>query len=379
MRLLAMDDEPMMLRFVERLAVQTGAESRTTTDPPVFLRIAHEWAPDFVLIDLQMPNLDGLQLLRELACRRCSATIVLMSAFEPMVLETMRRIGTSFGLSMGDVLQKPMTVASFARALAHKMPTSGLSRIDALSQAIDRGELVLHWQPIVDLTSKQITGMEALCRWQHPDLGLVYPDSFVPLAETGGLGQRLSAWVLDQAFAQAAIWSCYGVRPTISINVSPETFEATEFADVLEAQRIEHGLTADQICLELTEASTARNPTRLRETMTHLRQANYRVALDHFGTGSSTLQLIESLPCTELKIDKSFVLHLMDSEDATAIVRAILALASALNVQVIAEGIESDEVACTLQASGCRLGQGYWFARPMPAASATVLLRRSAA
>ncbi len=375
MRLIAIDDEPIMLRLVELLASQTGADTRTTTNPDVFLNLAREWSPDFVLVDLQMPNLDGLQVLRELAEMHSKAIVVLMSAFEPKVLHIAQSIGKSLGLTMGEVLQKPMTAANFARALAQPAPARALSQIDALSLAIDRGELILHWQPILDLDTNRITGMEALCRWQHPDLGLVYPDAFIPLAETSGMSQRLSAWVLNSAFQQAAQWKHLGVTPRVAINISPEAFEAAEFLDVLEALRIEHGLDPNQVCLELTESSAARNPTRLRESISRLRLRNYHVALDDFGTGTSSLQQIQALPCTELKIDKSFVLQMGHSEEASAIVRSILALASALDVKVIAEGIESEEVAHVLHASGCQMGQGYFFGRPMPADHATELLR----
>ncbi|GIL38542.1 EAL domain-containing response regulator [Roseiterribacter gracilis] len=374
MRLIALDDELIMLRLVELLAMQSGAETRTTTDPELFLSLVREWAPDYALVDLQMPNLDGLQVLRELAELRSSAVVVLMSAFEPKVLNVAQSIGKSLGLTMGPVLQKPITASNFARALEQPVPPRALTGIDALSLAIDRGELVLHWQPILDLETNRITGMEALCRWQHPDQGLVFPDAFIPLAETSGMSQRLSAWVLNAAFSQAAQWARVGVKPIVAINVSPEAFEAAEFVDVLEALRAEHGLSADQICLELTESSAARNPTRLRESISRLRLRNYHVALDDFGTGTSTLQQIQALPCTELKIDKSFVLQMAHSEEASAIVRSILALASALDVKVIAEGVENEEVAGILQAGGCQMGQGYFFARPMPADRATDLL-----
>jgi EAL domain-containing protein (putative c-di-GMP-specific phosphodiesterase class I) len=374
MRLIAIDDEPIMLRLVELLAAQSGIESRTTTNPDEFLSLARDWPPDFVLVDLQMPNLDGLEVLRALAELRTKASVILMSAFEPKVLQVVRSIGESFGLTMGETLQKPITATNFARSLAQPTSARTITRIDALSLAIDRGELTLHWQPIIDLESNRITGMEALCRWQHPDQGLIYPDAFIPLAETSGMSQRLSAWVLNNAFAQAAEWKRCGATPRVAINISPEAFEATEFVELLEALRIEHGLASNQICLELTESSAARHPTRLRESITRLRLRNYHVALDDFGTGTSTLQQIQALPCTELKIDKSFVLQMAYSEEASAIVRSILALASALDVKVIAEGIESEEIARLLQQGGCQMGQGYFFARPMPADRATELL-----
>ncbi len=246
----------------------------------------------------------------------------------------------------------------------------------SLRRALERKEFVLHYQPKVNLNTLEITGVEALIRWQHPDLGSVPPSRFIPVAEDCGLILPIGSWVLYEACRQAREWQDSGLPfRRISINVSGAEFRAETFlAGVREALR-ETGLEPGYLDLELTESVLMQHPESSSVILQALKSIGLNIALDDFGTGYSSLSYLQQFPIDILKIDKSFVQKITADSENSPIVSAIIAMGKNLELRVIAEGIETQEQLTFLQARQCAEGQGYLFSRPLLAAQLASLVR----
>ncbi|QIB05676.1 EAL domain-containing protein [Pseudomonas fluorescens] len=237
-----------------------------------------------------------------------------------------------------------------------------------LRRALQEQELRVHYQPVHDLATSRLIGVEALVRWQHPTRGLVSPAEFIPIAERTGLIAQIDAWVMEQACRQMCQWQQAGVMLSfVAVNVSSRLFAHHELFE--QVARVLHDTGLDPACLELevTESAVMEDPEVALEQMHRLRELGVRLAIDDFGTGYSSLLRLKRLPVQKLKIDQGFVAGLPWDEDDAAIVRVIVALARSMGMQVHAEGIEQREQAVFLLEHACELGQGYWFGRPVAA------------
>ena len=259
------------------------------------------------------------------------------------------------------------------------MSEQTLERVDLendLRLALERGELRVHYQPIVNLDTEAVVGFEALVRWQHPTRGLVPPMAFIPLAEETGLIVPLGRWVLETACRQAARWR--RSRPAapgnpalfVSVNLSARQFMAADLVDDVAAILAETGLEPGALELEITESVVMDQSETGIRVLRELRDHGVRLVLDDFGTGYSSLAYLKHLPLDTIKIDRSFVAGIEEIADRS-IVDAVIALAHGLGIGVVAEGIETARQAERLRELGCTLGQGYLFSRPMPAAATT--------
>ncbi|MBV9411784.1 MAG: bifunctional diguanylate cyclase/phosphodiesterase, partial [Acidimicrobiia bacterium] len=240
-----------------------------------------------------------------------------------------------------------------------------------LRQAITSGELVVHYQPELDLPTGRVVGMEALVRWQHPRLGLLSPDRFIPLAEETGLIVPLGAWVLREACAQTVRWQHrFGADavPRVSVNASVRQFErGSRFVGEVATTLEKTGLSADALILEVTETVLMSDPETTVSTVRSLQALGVGIAIDDFGVGYSSLSLLRDLPIDNLKLDRSFVAGLDGRREDAAIARSVMLLARSLHLTVTAEGIETEHQLDQLQALGCTRGQGYLFQRPASA------------
>ena len=237
-----------------------------------------------------------------------------------------------------------------------------------LRRALEQHELRVYFQPVHDLTSSRMVGVEALVRWQHPQRGLVAPGEFIPIAERTGLIAEIDAWVLEQACWQMCQWQAAGVELSfVAVNISSRLFARPELYQLVSTVLTDTGLNPALLELEVTESAVMDNSEVALEQMHRLRELGLRLAIDDFGTGFSSLLRLKRLPVQKLKIDQGFVAGLPSDDDDVAIVRAVIALAQSMGMQVHAEGIEYVEQAQFLLDHHCDLGQGYWFGRPVPA------------
>ena len=242
-----------------------------------------------------------------------------------------------------------------------------LALVAELRGAIDRNELVCHYQPKLDLRTGRVEGAEALVRWQHPEYGLVFPDDFIPIAEQTGLIVPLTMRVLQQALYQSGRWQSWGLPMNVAVNVSPRGLLAAGFADGVLRVLAESGVPPERLTLEITESSVMAEPGQAIRVLHELHAAGVRLSVDDFGTGYSSLAYLQRLPVHEVKIDKSFVRDLDPGDDRAAIVRAVVDLGHILGLQVVAEGVETAAVADLLLHLGCDLVQGYFYSRPVSA------------
>ncbi|MEM7285055.1 MAG: EAL domain-containing protein [Actinomycetota bacterium] len=249
--------------------------------------------------------------------------------------------------------------------------TEELELKSALSRAIENNEFVLHYQPIVDLATSQIQGVEALIRWEDPQRGMVSPASFIPVAEESGLIRQIGLWVAAQAALDLAQWRAMGFDLYCSVNVSGRQFDDEDFAERFVAAIEQSGVDASAIVVELTESVLAADG--VVEVFDAFRQEGFRLAIDDFGTGYSAFQYLQSFDIDIIKIDRSFV-RAMDTEDDAGVVEAVLDVARRVEAKALAEGIEDTNELRLLKQLGVELGQGYYFSRPVPAAKIRQLL-----
>jgi diguanylate cyclase (GGDEF)-like protein/PAS domain S-box-containing protein len=247
-----------------------------------------------------------------------------------------------------------------------------------LRQALERSEFQLYYQPLFSLIDKNLVGVEALIRWQHPELGLLDPDDFIPLADERGLITSIGAWVLDEACRQLALWTADGgERLTMAVNVSPRELSQPDFVAIVEEVLRKHGVEPSLLCLEMTETALLAGPVEVEHVFTALSALGVRLALDDFGTGYSALTHLRHFSVDMLKIDRSFVERLGAGDRDRKIVGAVAAMAHALGMTIVGEGIESPSQLTDLQRLGCDEGQGFLLARPQSAEAMTALLATS--
>jgi len=242
-----------------------------------------------------------------------------------------------------------------------------------LRRALEKDELKLFYQPLIDLKSGKVSGFEALARWTHADRGEISPTEFIPVAEESGLILTLGRWAMDKAAQTLAGWDQVTGEKLpvyVAVNLSAIQVARDNIAEVVASALRASGLTGDRLTLELTESSIVQDPGRAQRVFEALKALDATVAMDDFGTGYSSLAYLQRLPIDVLKIDRSFVTGMMVDPDSVAIVRAVLSLADALGMSTTAEGIETVELATTLATLGCASGQGYYFAKPLEADAA---------
>ncbi len=239
----------------------------------------------------------------------------------------------------------------------------------------------MHYQPKLELSSGLITGFEALARWRHPELGMIPPNTFVPLAERAGLIGRLGELVLRTACAQARAWREEGFHPLrMSVNLSAHQFRTAEIAELVKRVVRETPVSPRCLDVEITESAMMQNTAVSVEALQTLKGFGITVSLDDFGTGYSSLSYLKGFPVDTVKIDRSFIRDITSDPDDAAITAAIISMAKALNLKVVAEGVETEEQLAFLRSHGCDEMQGYLFRRPLQPEEATALLReRSAA
>lgn len=255
----------------------------------------------------------------------------------------------------------------------HSMRRLGL--IHDLREALSRNELELHYQPKIDVKSGAVAGVEALLRWNHPVHGRIPPDQVIPLAEQTGLIRPLTRWVLDLALQQCTAWKRDGIDMQVAVNLSAFCLQDNELGDWIKAWFDSHELPVRHLLLEVTESAMMSDPKKAVQVLSQLDQMGIHISVDDYGTGFSSLAYLKQLPIDELKIDKSFVLDMLNNENDAVIVRSTIDLAHNLGLRIVAEGVESKAMLDLLAALGCDYAQGYFISHPIPPHELAIWLR----
>jgi EAL domain-containing protein (putative c-di-GMP-specific phosphodiesterase class I) len=243
-----------------------------------------------------------------------------------------------------------------------------------LRQALERAEFVLHYQPKLDMESGQVAGVEALIRWQSPELGLVPPMKFIPLMEQTGLILDVGAWALDKAIEDHLRWTNLGLSaPRVAVNVSAIQLRRRDFVSMVEGA-LKRGATPPGVDLEITESLVMEDIESNMQKLKEIRNLGLSVAIDDFGTGYSSLGYLAKLPVQTLKIDRSFIITMLSDPDTMTLVSTIISMAHSLRLKVVAEGVDQEEQAKMLKLLRCDEVQGFLFSRPIPFEQMTVLL-----
>jgi len=366
-RLLVIDDEPALTTIIRRIAEASGYEVVVTQDAAMFLNTVRSWGPTVIMLDLQMPGMDGVQLLRNLAADKCTARIIVSSGADVRILQAAMMLGKERGLNMEEVLQKPIRADALRERLRSYMGSSKLQITADLSKAISTGQLFLEYQPKLSCRSRHVEGVEALVRWKHPTQGLIRPDQFIALAEEAGLINRLTDWVVAEAASQAALWHEASCPLQVAVNVSAKDIQDIDLPDRFEQYCLQAGINPQFMTLELTETSAMQHGLHAMDVLTRIRIKGFKLSIDDFGTGYSSLVQLQRMPFSEIKIDQSFVMQMAVNKDCGVIVEIVLDLARKLGLESVAEGVEDEAALNRLTDLGCTLAQGYHISRPVSA------------
>jgi len=377
-RLLAVDDDAHICDLVRDVAEELGFEVATVTESKDFMNGYRDHRPNVITLDLQMPGTDGVELLRYLADEQSKARIVLMSGMDRKILDTAKRLAQGRGLNVAAVMQKPFQIDELEAVLTSTMRAEGQVTTLEFRQALKERQLKVHYQPklaLNDSTGRHIEGVEALVRWENPLRGMLWPGSFIPLAEQSGLIVPMTDYVVETVIGRLGIWHGAGMPLKASVNLPTQSLDDLTLPERLTKLMQDQKLEPELLTLEVTESSAMADVTKAMDILTRLRLKGFPISMDDFGTGYSSLSQLQRLPFSELKIDKEFVQDLATNSDNRTVVKALLDLGKNLGLKVCAEGIEDAAALDYLVSQNCDFGQGYYFSKAVPSSELITLVR----
>ncbi|HEB55930.1 MAG TPA: EAL domain-containing response regulator [Gammaproteobacteria bacterium] len=375
-----LDDEEALVDLHCEVAEMAGFSARGFTRASQFFEQVVNFETGSVLVlDLHMPEMDGIEVMRRLAQMHNTPALILVSGHDAGVLHSAEKLCKAHGLEVIGSFRKPLSLDVFQELLEQYIPAgmpaenaavSSLSKEiskSSLQQAIKKEQLVLHYQPQVNIATGELSGIEALVRWQHPNIGLIYPDSFLSVVEHNGLMSELTHWVIDKAVRQEQQWQKQGLHATMSVNISALDITGLMLPEQLAELLNDNRLDSSHLTLEVTERALMGELVTSLDILTRFRLKGLSLSIDDFGTGYSSLSQLHRVPFTELKVDRSFVSNMDSDNEACAIVKTCIILGHELNMLVVAEGVENKEQLNMLESMGCDFAQGYHIANPMTA------------
>ena len=379
--ILVVDDEPFIRNLIVRILDKLGYENIDTSSngkEALGKLISEETAYDVIICDLNMPEMDGVEFMRHAKESDFTGGMILLSGEDNRLLETALDLATSQNLNVLGALPKPVK-PDLLEELLNKYKPSVQEKRDFVPQAAiseaelragiegsDSGELMLVYQPKVHMQSGEITGVETLARWKHPERGILGPGAFIPLAEKTGLIDALTHQIYRKAVQQTSDWLLDGIRLRTSVNFSINSFADSNFSDFIISTTEEAGVDPKQLILEVTETQVMTNSFDCLEILMGMRFKKFGLSIDDFGTGNSSMAQLKRIPFTELKVDRAFVHGAVNNTGARAILEASVTLAKNLDMKIVAEGAETREDWDLVEQLGVDYVQGYYCAKPMP-------------
>ncbi|MDX1572508.1 MAG: EAL domain-containing response regulator [Methylophaga sp.] len=362
-RLLILDDNLLTGQTIAGIAEFMSVEVRLSSDFDGFIKELESWQPTHLMIDLIMPDKDGVEVLGELAERGIDCQLILTSGAGQQLLQAASRSAAAHGLKVLGLLPKPFNPKRFRELmqltvdtpeettlggqLDKQRSTTAAIIVEEIIAALDNREISLAYQPKVSCLSGALSGFEVLARWQHPKKGFIPPDDFIPIAEREGLIDRLTIQVLEQALSFLADWQNNNEtawKLKLSVNISAASLANEELFTEIERLCQQLQIAPENLVLELTETAAMGDPVKSLDILTRLRMRGFRLSIDDFGTGFSSMLALVRLPFSEVKIDKSFVMTAANSHESRQVIKATVDLAHNLDMSVTAEGIETQEV-----------------------------------
>ena len=383
------DDDEQQARLMQEMAKTAQLATTVFTSSIKFLATTITQY-DIIVLDLQMPEKDGIEIMRELAAQNIKPNFILVSGFDQRVLHSAKQLAESKQLNVISTLSKPIKARTFISLLTESYnqykidcqqkdstndnpditsdittETTNAITIEDLKYAIRKHQLFVHFQPQICFKTKQLKSAEILVRWQHPTLGVVLPDQFIPLAEKHMLMNLLTEEILKISIREYHKLSEYDPTIKVCINLSPQNINDLSMPEKLEALVKSNNIDPDKIILEVTESALMNGISDSLDILNRLRMKGFSLSIDHFGTGYSSLVKLYQAPLSELKIDQHFIMKILSDHDAAAIIKICILLAKELKMHTVAVGVETEEIWNQLNKMGCDFAQGFFIAKPM--------------
>ncbi len=395
-RIFLVDDDSAFSELLQAMTEEAGFRATIYNSSTEFLHttISNQ---DIIVLDLNMPDKDGIEVMRELANQGITPTFILVSGFDDRVLQSARQFAESRKLHVAGTLSKPVYFESFTQVIKEAINEKAISYIQSsltdftptsdqadpeknsnnidrknaitlaeLKRGLEQQEFIVHLQPQIKFSDGSLCGVEALVRWQHPVRGLVFPDQIIPLVEKNKLMAELTQTVILESIKSLTKLKAANIEVSISVNISAQNIVDLKFPESLDILLKAHNLEPEQFTLELTESEIITDTSIALDIFNRLRMKGFSLSIDDFGTGDSSLKKLYQSPFSELKIDQHFVSRMADDQEANSIVRICTILANEFNMTTVAEGIETREVWNKLTEMGCDIAQGYLISKPLP-------------
>ncbi|WP_028534077.1 EAL domain-containing response regulator [Paludibacterium yongneupense] len=373
--ILIVEDSLLHSQLAASLCLELGAsEVREARDGQAGLERMRERLPELLLLDLEMPRLDGVQVLQHMARDNLRVPVIVTSGKDYMLISAVEQMGRELGLPILGGLKKPLRKQDLVDLLRRRWGHDALSAQaeDLCSDteirlALDSGQIIPYYQPKVTLDNGRLKGAEMLARWNHPDKGIIPPSRFIPVMEACGWVTELTLLMLEQGLKQWQEWARHGIRIPLSVNLSALSLKGDTLVPEIEARLRASRVPARYTIFEITETAVADNLAEAIGIAARLRLSGFGLSIDDFGTGFATLQQLTRFPFTELKIDQSLVTSVCEKPHLEVILNSIIELAQRMQLSTVAEGIETVADLEFMGMRGCSMGQGYHIARPMDA------------
>lgn len=378
LEILVVDDEPFVVTLAVRMLGKLGittVSTATNGEDALAQLDAGDFHPDVILCDLNMPGMDGIAFLRHLSERDLACAVGLVSGEDKRVLQSVADLADAHRLKVLGHLSKPLGLPPLQGLLEKALAVDGGGRggggftsltPEQVEAGIAAGYVEPYFQPKVEVATGRLVSVEALARWRDPDGGLLGPGAFIPVAEENGLIDDLTEAVMAQAFECGANWAVDGLLIKVAVNVSMESLKRLDYPEWVVGMAGAAGMDPTQVILEVTESRLMEDVAATLEILSRLRLKGIGLAIDDYGTGFSTMQQLKRIPFTELKVDGSFVTGAPSDGEARAMLESSVGLAKALDLTLVAEGVEEKAEWDLVAAVGGDVVQGYFVAKPMP-------------